>query len=136
MVIEAQLTQFNLTDTSGLYVGQPVSVMSGDSGLPAGTVIAGRRSTSGFVFRRNLREARPATICSWSDHIRIKYQSRHREHGGTFGGTGSILGSTVTGSIMVVFLRPAIASESFTVGNAIIEGASGHYRIGRTPLAR
>jgi hypothetical protein len=115
----------NVGDTNGLRVGQPVSITNGASSIPSTTVIAGigtdgksfRISETGVgfgtgVFNDLLIGAVPSALHTSPVTV---------NSGATFGGKGSILGSTVTVNSGGT-LAPGASVGTFTVGNATIGG--------------
>jgi hypothetical protein len=117
----------NISDTNGLYIGQPVTitnVQSGTPDIPTTAIIAGI-GTSGRI-----RLSESSTGFAAGVIVDLKFgavtSALHNSpvtvnSGGTFGGTGSVLGSTVTvnsgGTI-----APGASVGTLTVGNATIDG--------------
>jgi uncharacterized protein (TIGR03382 family) len=128
MLTAATIVLSNVGDTAGLHVGQPVTitnVVNGSPSIAANAVIAGI-GTDGRTFR--VSEAVTgfgagviADLSFGAVTSALSTSPVTVNDGGTFGGTGSVLGSTVTVNAGGV-LAPGESIGAFTVGSANIDG--------------
>jgi hypothetical protein len=128
MLTAATIVLPNVGDTAGLHVGQPVTITNTVSGSPSiatNAVIAGI-GTDGRTFR--VSEAVTgfgagviADLSFGAVTSALSTSPVTVNNGGTFGGTGSVLGSNVTVNAGGI-LAPGTSIGTFTVGSAIIAG--------------